>query len=154
MKHKYNTTRLLVSLIALFACQANLACTCDKLGSTFFETIYKHNKLIESGEFPLSDALTVFSGKVIRYQDAPPHTVPPAMLVEVKQVAQGKLEKQTIWIQGDTDGLQCRPPIIWFDLGAKYWFATNKDSEGNHYLSVCGQYYIKTSAANESTDYL
>ena len=134
------------SLILLLILSCNrYSCLCYKLGENFFDTVSLHNAKIQSGEFPAQDTLTIISGKVIQYRQAPTNRIPPAMLVKVEHVLQGDTVNQEIWVEGDTDGSQCRPPVINFPLQSDYVFALNQDENKQFYLSGCGEYSLKTT---------
>lgn len=126
------------------------SCLCYKLGDNFFDTVSLHNAKVKSGEFPQSEVLTIVSAKVIKYRDSPQGRVPPAMLVRVDQVLQGEMTRKEIWIEGDTDGSQCRPMVVNFPLRGNYLFALNQDEKAQFYLSGCGEYALNTKAPVQS----
>ncbi len=136
--------RLAIIVIA-FVPSIAAACICMPLGDNFFDTVTQHNRKIANGEFPKTDALTVVTGKVIRYSDAPADTIPDAMLVKVNQVIQGNVATRKIWVHGDVDGMQCRPPVINFPVDTKYIFAVNRDEHNQLYISGCGYYFSRTN---------
>jgi hypothetical protein len=125
------------------------ACICPKLGEDFFDTVSQHNNKIKTGEYPQSDALTIVTGRVIKYQETPEGVIPPSMQVKVGQIIQGNPTTKTIWIDGDTNGYQCRPPITHFKVDAKYIFAIQQDENKKYYISGCG-YYSKRTAPSQN----
>ena len=130
--------------VSILLSTSTFSCVCAKLGENFFDTVNQHNAKVDHGEYPVSDALTVFTGKVLSYQEAPPGVIPGSMLVEVDQLLQGKLSKKEVWIEGDTYGMQCRPAVITFPINETFVFAVNSDENQQYYISGCGTYYLQT----------
>lgn len=121
------------------------ACICIKLGDDFFDTVNQHNNKVKSGEYPQTDALTIFTGRVIKYQPMPDGAIPPSMQIKIAQVIQGEVNQKTVWVDGDTNGMECRPPIITFDIGKTYIVAAQKDEKNRYYISSCGYYSQETT---------
>ena len=132
-------------ILSLLVCSISWSCVCYKLGDNFFDTVSMHNAKVNSGEIPPSEALTIVSAKVIKYRESPQGIVPPAMLVRVDHVLQGEIITQEIWVEGDTDGTQCRPMVVNFPLSENYMFALNQDEKAQFYLSGCGEYALNTN---------
>jgi hypothetical protein len=80
----------------------------------------------------------------MQYNEVPKHVIPSSMQVKVSHVVQGKVTEKLIWIDGDTDGLQCRPPVINFKLNSTYIFAVQQDQKKNYFISGCGYYSQET----------
>lgn len=135
-----------VIIISILTSNLAMACICAKLGDNFFDTVNQHNIKVGNGEYPATEALTVFTGKVIKYEDAPLGSIPGSMLVKVNQVMQGSVTTKNILIQGDVDGMQCRPPVINFPINTNYIFAANQDENNKYYISGCGYYYLETTS--------
>ncbi len=135
-----------VIIISILISNLAMACICAKLGDNFFDTVNQHNIKIKNGEYPATETLTVFTGKVIKYEDAPVGNMPGSMLVKVNQVMQGSVSTKNILVYGDVDGMQCRPPIIDFQINTHYIFAVNQDENNQYYISGCGYYYLETKS--------
>jgi len=127
------------------------ACICMKLGSDFFDTVSQHNTKVNNGEYPASDTLTILTGRVEKYQSSPNGTIPIAMLLKVGQIIQGSVAEKAIWVEGDTDGMQCRPPVIDYNINSNYIFAIQQDVKKHYYISGCG-YYSKATASPSASD--
>lgn len=147
---KSNYLILPVILITIVISNLAAACICIKMGDDFFDTVNRHNIKIKNGQLPVTDFLTVFTGEVIKYQDAPIGIIPASMLVKVKQIIQGSIPAKSIWVYGDYDGMQCRPPITAFHLNANYIFAANQDANNKYYISSCGYYYSQTKSPSSA----
>jgi hypothetical protein len=138
----------MVRIISLAICSVVsiklYACICAPIGDGFFDTVQQHNLKVARGEYPQNEALIIFSGKVLNYEASPRGQIPKSMLVEVHQLLQGEISTKEIWLDGDTDGMQCRPPVINFKIDSNYIFAINRDENQRNYISICGQYTLKT----------
>lgn len=145
------TLRCCILLANLILSSHTFACFCMKLGDNFFDTINQHNIKVKNNEFPITDKLTIFTGKVIKYQTMPEQgVIPPSMQVKVEHILQGDIAAKKIWIYGDEEGIQCRPPIINFHLNTHYIFAVNHDEDGTYFISICGYYYLQTTSPEEN----
>lgn len=131
------------TLLLLCLSHLSYACICIELGTNFFDTVHQHNTKVEQGEYPPTDALTIFTGQVKEYELTTPGIIPKAMFIEVSDLIQGESIPKLIRVEGDTDGSQCRPPVIQFSINSSYIIAANQDETGQFYLSGCGHYYLK-----------
>jgi hypothetical protein len=124
--------------------QTSYACDCSALGKDFFETVYLHNKAVQSGEWSADAALTIVSAQVKEYKQLRSGPYPTEMVLEVSSVVQGELTTREIIVEGD-DGAQCRPYVTNFPIGQSYIFALNQ-YEGTYYISICGNYSKEVSS--------
>ncbi len=140
MGKKYFLSMGLIGFIFLGPVYAK-ACTCWHIGSNFFETVYKHNLMVEKGEISKDFALTVISGEVKDHIRKVRDEAPRNLLVKVNGILQGKLVSKEIEIDPELV-YSCYYKPIDFPVGKSFEFAFRSQPYNNSYrLDGCGEYF-------------
>ena len=127
-----------MTFFLLIFTKSAFACTCEELGTNFFETVSLHNSKVESGEYSEVMELTIVSADVVKYLQLRNSPYPTEMLLNVSGVIQGDLSSKSLIVEGD-DGFSCSPYVMNFSIGKKYLLALGK-YKGRYYISSCGHY--------------